>query len=100
METQENKKISIYLFTSPTCEPCTVSKPVFNELREEYPDFDWIFTDITNDPGNVKDFFNVSKIPSMVVEQGGSVVTRYQGTIVTQYLSCLRTASRLLPRQQ
>ena len=100
METQENKKINIYVFTSPTCEPCKTLKPVFNELKEEYPEFNWNFTDVTNDPEKMKDFFNVSKIPSMVIEQEGSVVTRYQGTIITQYLSCLRTASRLLPRQQ
>jgi thiol-disulfide isomerase/thioredoxin len=100
METPENKKISIYVFSSPTCEPCKVLKPVFNELKEEYPDFDWVFIDISNDPQNVKDFFNVSKIPSMVIEQSGSIVTRCEGTIVTQYLSCLRAASRRLPRQQ
>jgi thioredoxin-like negative regulator of GroEL len=100
METPENKKISVYVFSSPTCEPCKVLKPVFNELKEEYSDFEWNFTDITNDPQNVKDFFNVSKIPSMVIEKDGSVVSRCQGTVVTQYLSCLRTASRLLPRLQ
>ena len=100
MDTSETQKISVYVFSSPTCEPCKVLKPVFNELKEEYPDFDWIFTDITNDPKKLKDFFNVSKIPSMVVEQGGSIVTQCQGTVVTQYLSCLRAAFRRLPRLQ
>jgi len=96
----EMPKISVYVFTATTCEPCKVLKPVFNELKEEYPDFDWIFTDVNDDPEKLKDFFNVSKIPSMVIEKDGSILAQCQGTIVTQYLSCLRTASRSLHYQQ
>lgn len=81
---------TVYMFSSPTCQPCRHIKPVINELKEEYDYLKWVDIDITNDPQNVTRFFGVTAVPTMVVTNSTGKVGSFTGTQAMGYLTLLK----------
>ena len=81
---------TVYMFSSPTCQPCRHIKPVINELKEEYDYLKWVDIDITNDPQNITRFFGVMSVPTMVVTNSTGKVGSFTGTQAMGYLTLLK----------
>lgn len=63
-----------YHFWSKTCPPCQRLKPVFADLKEDYPNVEWVSIDIHDDPENIRKNFGITHVPSLVcVAKDGSV---------------------------
>lgn len=55
----------IIKFKTPTCKPCKDFAPIFEELKGEYPNIEFIVNDITVDPSNARKY-NVRGAPTFV----------------------------------
>lgn len=88
-------KVTVYLFTSPTCGPCKTIKPFWSEMKEDdtYGAFNWVTVDITADPQKYVQAFGVAAVPAMVVTIEGRVLGQWKGTTATGYLQLLRSAA-------
>lgn len=86
--------ISVFVFSSQTCEPCKHVKPVWTELAEDYSDFNWQSVDINNDPHGYAKYFKVENIPSMVVMNGEYLLGTHKGTSMMGYLYLLKQAKQ------
>lgn len=86
--------IEAYVFSSPTCAPCSQMKPIFTDLKEEFPSFLWRTVDVGTNPSLVSKL-EVTKIPSMVVVHNDKVIGRHHGTEVGHYFRILRAAAVL-----
>jgi hypothetical protein len=91
--------IHVYVFTSPTCEPCDQIKPTINELEEEYSEFRWKYVNIKDDPEKLTERFGVKSVPTMLVthDDGLTVLGVHSGVIPLGYFLLLKKARRLLP---
>jgi thiol-disulfide isomerase/thioredoxin len=84
----------VFVFSSPTCAPCAQMKPIFEELKEEFPSFLWRTVDVGMNPTLVSKL-EVTKIPSMVIVHDDKIVGRHHGTEVGHYFRILRAAAVL-----
>lgn len=87
--------VRAYIFSSPTCGPCKTLKPVFNDLKEEFDSIEWVDVNIREDPNNYTGFFNISRVPTMVVVVMDSVqkilhTEQNVGTDIKAYYRILR----------
>jgi thiol-disulfide isomerase/thioredoxin len=83
--------MNAYHFTSKTCQPCKVMKPVFVDLKDEFPQFTWTCVDIGEDPQNLRQKYNVTYVPTLVVETP-SGIQRHSGTTAAGYYRILRNS--------
>ncbi len=71
-ETIENNEIVIVDFWAPWCEPCLTFSETFKKVAENHPDivFGMVNTETDNE---IAEYFNVEKIPGILVvrEQAG-----------------------------
>jgi len=66
--------MSVYHFWSQTCPPCKRLKPVFQDLKDDFPSVNWVSVDINNDPSKLRGKFGITQVPSLVcVLMDGSV---------------------------
>ena len=84
--------MSVYSFSSPTCEPCRVLKPVIEDLKEEFSDLQWITVNIKDDPEKYCLKYDVTVVPTIVVDYGK--IEKHSGTTVAGYYRILKNASR------
>jgi len=84
--------INVFVFSSPTCEPCKHMKPVFLELMEDYLQYKWTFVDINKDPEGYAKYYNVTNIPSAVIVKDDVIVGTHKGTHAMGYLYLLKQA--------
>lgn len=88
-----------YHFWSPTCAPCKVIKPAIEDLKEEFPNVQWISVNTHADPDNYSGVMSVSVVPTIVVvatDPNGNVSTdRHSGTSMMGYYRILRNAIKL-----
>ena len=88
--------ISVFVFSSKTCEPCKHIKPVWTELKEDYSEYNWHLVDINDDASGYAKYFNVSSIPSMVVIKDEALFGGHKGSQAMGYLSLLKRVSQQL----
>jgi len=81
---------TVYMFSSPTCQPCKHIKPVINELKEDYDYLNWVDIDITNDPHNMTRHFGVTSVPTMVIATSVGKIGSFTGTQAMGYLTLLK----------
>ena len=81
-----------YHFWSPTCGPCKVIKPAIEDLKEEFPDVQWVSVNTHDDKDELALQFEVTLVPTIVVTQGGKEVGRHSGTTMITYYALLRRA--------
>jgi len=80
--------MNVYHFWSASCEPCKRMKPVFDELKQDFPTLSWVSIDIRNDPQGLTQKFNVKTVPSLVVNN-----VLQSGTDAPSYYRLLKNAS-------
>ena len=83
--------MSAYHFWSTECEPCKRMKPVFEELKDDFPDFNWISVNIRDDPKGFTKKFGVTTVPALVVVTAFGP-QRYSGTDTTMYYRIMRSS--------
>lgn len=79
----------ILYFTTPTCGPCKMFKPIVQEVSAELGVY--IQPVDASAQKDIAQRYNVSSVPTIVVENGGNVVYRNSGVMskpqLTQVLS-------------
>uniref|UniRef100_A0A6C0JYD7 Thioredoxin domain-containing protein n=1 Tax=viral metagenome TaxID=1070528 RepID=A0A6C0JYD7_9ZZZZ len=91
--------MKVYVFSSKTCAPCKLLKPVIEDLKEEFSGFDWVDIDIHEDTSGIAQRIGVTIVPTVAVvwyNENGSVerVEKHSGTSPAPYYRILRMASR------
>ena len=94
-------KTIAYHFWSPTCGPCKVIKPALEDLKEEFPNVQWVSVNTHNDPSGFAKKYAVSVVPTVVVttvNDEGSVVQneKHSGTTMMGYYRIIRNSMKLL----
>jgi thiol-disulfide isomerase/thioredoxin len=92
--------VTAYYFWSPTCAPCKAIKPALEDLKEEFPQVNWVSVNTHNDPELLADHYNVSVVPTVVVEAKDNVgsllsLERHSGTNIAGYYRIIRNALRV-----
>jgi thioredoxin 1 len=85
--------MSVYVFSSPTCPPCTALKPVVEDLKEEFSDLQWNHVNIKNDPAGLTQKYGVKQVPTIVVETANGIQS-HSGTVAMGYYRILRNATK------
>ena len=91
--------ITAYHFWSPTCAPCKVIKPAVEDIKEEFPQVEWISVNLQEDR-SLSTKYNVLIVPTIVVEvtdsKGASLtVEKQSGTNIGGYYRIIRNALRV-----
>ena len=81
---------TVYLFTSQTCAPCKVVKPLIEDLKEDFPNFNWQFIDIKNDPKNLAIKYSINYVPTMIAVVEDKEVGRHSGSVMMGYYTLLK----------
>lgn len=93
--------VTAYHFWSPTCGPCKVIKPAVEDLKEEFPNVQWITVNTHEDNQNFCQQFGVQVVPTIVVQTldttGKKVYSEKQsGTNMANYYRILRNALKFI----
>lgn len=70
--------ITVKRFQATWCGPCQVLKPIFNELKAEYPQINFEDIDVDSDPTQAQQF-GIRSVPTVVILNNGAEVTRVTG---------------------
>lgn len=81
---------TVIFFTSPTCGPCKLIKPIVQDMMEDNSDFSWMFVDITNDSANLAQRFAIQYVPTMVALCNNQEVGRHTGSQAMGYYHLLK----------
>jgi len=92
--------VTAYHFWSPTCAPCRAIKPVIEDLKEEFPQVQWVSVNTHDDRAAYANRFSVHVVPTIVVvakdSTGKDVYSdKNSGTAVANYYRMLRNGLRL-----
>lgn len=79
-------------FWSPTCGPCKTIKPAVEDMKEEFPQVQWVSINTHADPKNYSGEFKVSVVPTMVVLKNNKEVGRHSGSSIGIYYTLIRKA--------
>ena len=93
--------IKVYHFWSPTCGPCRHIEPAMRQLKEDFPEVNWVSVNTHNDKDNFALIHNVKIVPTVVVEvkdyNGKSLGTqRGSGVDMMQYHRMIRHAIKFV----
>jgi len=72
---------TIKYFSATWCGPCQTFKPVMNEIASE--GYSVQFIDIDQSP-NIATQYNVMSVPTVIIEENGSEVDRFVGSMPKQ----------------
>jgi thiol-disulfide isomerase/thioredoxin len=87
--------VTAYHFWSPTCGPCKFIKPAIEDLKEEFPDIQWVSVNTHDDTQGVAQRFGVQVVPTiavLVLDSTGKAVysEKQSGTNMAGYYRILR----------
>lgn len=71
----------VIMFSAAWCNPCRMSKPVFNSLRESKVDYQYEVVDVDENPVMATNF-NVTAVPTFVVLENDKEVNRVLGDVM------------------
>ena len=94
-------KATIYHMWSPTCGPCKTLKPVFEDLKEEFPQFTWVSVNTHDDKNNYARQFGVQFVPTLVVavydDEGKLLMSEKKtGSNVADYYRLIRNGLKFI----
>jgi thiol-disulfide isomerase/thioredoxin len=86
---------------SPTCGPCKALKPVFEDLKEEFPQFTWVSVNTHDDKYGYAKKYGVQFVPTLVLvvsNAEGKVIMseKKTGTNVADYYRLIRSGLKLI----
>ena len=86
---------------SPTCGPCKTLKPVFEDLKEEFPQFTWVSVNTHDDKNGYAKQFGVQFVPTLVlvvVDSERKVVMseKKTGSNVADYYRLIRSGLKFI----
>jgi thiol-disulfide isomerase/thioredoxin len=92
---------TIYHMWSPTCGPCKTLKPVFEDLKEEFPQFTWVSVNTHDDKNGYAKQFGVQFVPTLVlvvVDSERKVVMseKKTGSNVADYYRLIRSGLKFI----
>jgi thioredoxin-like negative regulator of GroEL len=92
---------TIYHMWSPTCGPCKTLKPLFEDLKEEFPQFTWVSVNTHDDKVGYAQKFGVQFVPTLVLvvsNTEGKVIMseKKTGTNVADYYRLIRNGLKLI----
>jgi len=67
-------------------------KPAMEDLKEEFPDVQWVSVNTHQDTRGYAAQFKVAVVPTIVVLKNNEEVGRHSGTTMSIYYSILRKA--------
>lgn len=70
--------LKVIKFGSEWCQPCKTVNPVFKELKEEYPDVEFVSVDIDEDVDMTNDY-SIRNIPTVIFEKDGEAIDKLSG---------------------
>ena len=90
-----------YHFWSPTCGPCKVIKPAIEDLKEEFPEVQWVTVNTQQDPRGYSEKYDVKFVPTIVVvtlnaEKNVVHTEKQSGTAIINYYRMIKNSIRLL----
>jgi len=90
-----------YHFWSPTCGPCKVIKPSVEDLKEEFPNIQWVSVNTHEDPQGLSSHFSVKVVPTIavvVMDKNGNIQysEKQSGTNMANYYRIIRNALRFI----
>lgn len=72
--------ITIKRYTANWCQPCKRLAPIFDELKREFPQIQFITIDVDqNKNQSLKD--NVHSIPTVIIEKDNQIIERFSGVL-------------------
>lgn len=94
-------KATIYHMWSPTCGPCKTLKPVFEDLKEEFPQFTWVSVNTHDDKNGYATRFGVQFVPTLVLvvyKDDGEVLMseKKTGSNVADYYRLIRNGLKFI----
>ena len=94
-------KATIYHMWSPTCGPCKTLKPVFEDLKEEFPQFTWVSVNTHDDKNGYATKFGVQFVPTLVLvvyKDDGEVLMseKKTGSNVAEYYRLIRNGLKFI----
>lgn len=92
---------TMYHMWSPTCGPCKTLKPLFEDLKEEFPQFTWVSVNTHDDQNGYAKQFGVQFVPTLVLvisNADGKIIMseKKTGTNVADYYRLIRGGLKLI----
>jgi thiol-disulfide isomerase/thioredoxin len=86
---------------SPTCGPCKTLKPVFEDLKEEFPQFTWVSVNTHDDKNGYATKFGVQFVPTLVLvvyKDDGEILMseKKTGSNVAEYYRLIRNGLKFI----
>lgn len=89
--------VTAYHFWSPTCGPCKFIKPAVEDLKEEFPNVQWVSVNTQEDTQGIAKRFGVQVVPTIAVQAldstGKAVYSeKLSGTNMAGYYRIVRSS--------
>ena len=82
--------MKVFHFWSQTCPPCKRLKPMFADLKEDYPAVEWVSIDIHNDPEKVREKYGITQVPSLVGVCSDGTIHKHTGADAIGYFRMMK----------
>jgi thiol-disulfide isomerase/thioredoxin len=88
-------------FWSPTCAPCVALKPSVEDLKEEFPNVEWVSVNIQDDSEGLAQHYGVKIVPTIAFEarnKEGHIlsVEKQTGINISTYYRSIRSALKTI----
>lgn len=83
-----------YHFWKVNCAPCELIKPSIADIKEEFPNVNWVSVNIENDSNNYAEKYFVTKAPTIVVVSKHGIES-HSGTQMMGYYRMLINATKV-----
>ena len=70
----------VLMFSAAWCNPCRMSKPVFNQLKESKQDYEYQIVDVDENPIMATNF-QISAVPTFIIMDEDREVSRIVGDV-------------------
>ena len=70
---------TIKYFTASWCPPCRLFRPIMKEIEREGHSIQFI--DVDHDEGNLAEKYEITSVPTSIVEESGKEIERFVGAL-------------------
>ena len=72
--------MKIIKFSAPWCVPCNTFKKVFDNVKKEFPNHEFVEIDVEEDE-ELFEKYNIRSIPHTIIEENGNTIAVIQGLV-------------------